>query len=785
MNTLKDFYKTALPEFNEPIICPACGAHMSIKEPSSYKMVLNKKARVELDACLRKYATYLESLEFRMMLHNLEGVRSLALEDCPYKRLAELNPGLANGVFKDTDGALAVNKIFSDSLDYFEENRVKQLPLVKDIKNSTDNDESRKKMLIRHAVDVLNVDPSIGVAVDLVFSQEYVAKWVQKTNMSFRDGLNDLCQEISPTWHDYLKALEKYDDKVILEKVLRVRYVIAILRGHCTKNNDFALRQQGDNDENNNVLLRPLNIQQNYAYRLPNKTYVSIDMLRYLLLSPILLDNPKIGFNEDLRREIRKKDSKEVREEKKETSAFSFVNELNHDRTDDTKRVLVDEKIIDRFSDLLFKWVENEPEISKVVDFACSNTENGISCEWMPKRDKTHSVVLLGSPGTSKSTALLTGITMFYQNAAAIGAEVKFVTPEDNDKIDALIRRYWDGWLPQATPVGERTSIELTVAFHEGGVENKSNYVFIDVAGQRVVKCVTKDGTESALLGILKNAETIVFFYDFTIERQIHEKLTAAALGDVWKPLKEHKDSVSEHRKGEDKGGKSTVDISQDQLLRQLIDDLQSQATADDLISNKNFIFVVPKSDMFYSDNVAEKERFFLTDYFVKSRDFKLVRPSINVPKEEFKQDDMGHYWTQIGADLFLNGKNTQVNNIETQEYVIRQLSQLCKKCILNLGNSVSEKSGEDEDIYGVKGALNRYIDTLVNTIERTFNNSYFLAISAKGSNEIPDKSSQADANGIVYDIYKHAPRQKFSEYVFAIPVILTALKEAKSTPYK
>ena len=83
-NTRRDFLKTVEPG-HRGIVCPACGTVMGIRK-GSYRMVLTQNARFELNDAISEYRLFLQRLEDKLELINIEGINRPPIDKYPYEK---------------------------------------------------------------------------------------------------------------------------------------------------------------------------------------------------------------------------------------------------------------------------------------------------------------------------------------------------------------------------------------------------------------------------------------------------------------------------------------------------------------------------------------------------------------------------------------------------------------------------------------------------------------------------------------------------------------------------
>ncbi len=765
-NTVQNYLKTINTE-NPGITCPACGSILGIRRQGSTEMVLTGNARLELDGYVASYRRYLEKLEMLLQQRNVyykayPGNYPFARELTHYRRnndSVEFNKG---GIYKGVVAESVIEQLIKE-LDFFEwiENFYSFPSKRLDRQNLS---QSEAQSIYQKSRDILltGLEPRsiAGPLIDLIFDQKYVADWREKIILSnSKQNFDNFLKEICPAIQSYLQILLQMNQQVAANQpggtknspdqnledgIIRVQFILAIMLGHRS--------------QENNAFLENIFISYEVPFTLPRKTVVSPKYLQELLCSEIVLGNPQIGLNKDLLNELK--------QETKGVQGKSIDHTLTKLRSEIYKFVHftctgpVSEKL-------------NQNQAKNVKTQQGKQNENNqigeINCGWYPKLEETHPVILLGSPGSSKSSVMLTGFNTFYDNISALGATISFDSPEDEEMMKRLNEDYWVGKMPKPTKEGSRTTIKLSVEFPEKGYP-RSNFVFTDIAGEVMARSLTHKGSDPAVLRILKNAETIIFFFDISIEPSIRKKLTEGDDG-TWKVVAENYERIRKSRSvdpNNHENNESRVEVSQLQLLQKLIQDLRMQRGAEDLqTSDINFICVIPKMDLF--TNQSNSDRYFFSDFIkeLKDRDI-LVRSNRSQGDESFDGlRSLGGTLAKLpnnekGNVFVANNSDSSVSN---QKQLAKWFSERTLHYLNKIGNALHPETANP-----IKASLQKTLDIgLVTTLHYVFGQEkvYFIPVSAQG------KDSESLELG-------NPPNQKLSEYVFILPVVLS-VDETKS----
>ena len=751
LNTVKDFLDTINPE-TPGITCPACGSILGLRKQGSTEMVLTENARLELDGFINIYRRYVEALEALLEQRNisfdpLKSAYPYEREKNFYERynnsLGSSIEFLPGGVYAAISAEGVAKKFVEEYVDFFQ--------WIENFSSFPRKNSQDKKSIYQKCKDVLipGLEPRsmLGPLMDLVFDQSYVADWVQKIRSDDEgfDKLDSLLTEVCPSIQWYLDTLFKVGGEFAREAefnnldegILRVQVILAIILGHRSKNNVGTL------------WLKDLNIDTKVPFSLPRSTVVSPRRIFDLLRSEVVLGNPQIGLSNSLLKTLKKKIDLEMGDDLSSVSPSS-------DQVVEILEVLKTE--IHKFVHFACTGPASDKQIFASLEALEKNIKGDSEfCGWYPKVNETHSVILLGSPGTGKSSVMLTGFTAFYNNAPELGATVSFDSPEDETMMKLLVKNYWVGEMPKPTKKGTRTTIKVSIEFPETDLYEQTNFVFTDIAGEIVARSLKDEGSDPSVLRILKNAETIIFFFDLSIEPSILKRLTEGDDG-FWTGVNKNYEKVKESRKFGD--SESNAEVSQIQLLQKLIKDLRSQKGVENLRDGKtNFICVIPKSDLFAGDYTSSEERYFFSKLFGKLRE-----AGIFVRSNYYKEESFVGYFSLGGTAV---KDDDTIDPVERQKRLGRRISDWTLESFRGIGNALT----------GVEEALKvSFANTLkvglIATLHSFFgrDNVYFLPVSAQG--EDSDKLNLG-----------HPPNQKLSEYVFILPVALSAKRKEQPQP--
>lgn len=755
-NTIHHYLNTIHSD-SPGITCPACGSILGIRRQGSTEMILTENTRLELDGYLASYRRFLEKLELLLEQQNVHykaypGNYPYIREVSHYRGKNEAIEFNRGGVYKGIVAEPVIDKLVQE-LDFFEWTE-SFYSFPRRLEQSEISPQDAETMF-QKARNILlgGLEPRsiAGPLMDLIFDQTYVATWREKilapsSPETFDTFLGNICPAIQG-YLDFLREINQQatsgrlpfsqknqPDPNLEEGIVRVQFILAILLGHRSQQSET-------------IFLNEIGIKSGVPFTLPRKTVVSPKYLQELLRSEPVLGNPRIGLSEDLLRQL-KQDRVPNHSNGEQASLEEIFTTLRRE--------------IHQFVHFTCTGSVGDKPIAGLERSHPTSTASEETCGWYPKPEPTHSVILLGSPGTGKSSVMLTGFTTFYDNIFALGATISFDSPEDEVRMKRLNEDYWAGKMPQPTAKGSRTTIKLAVEFPEKGYP-RTNYVFTDVAGEVMARSLTDEGSDPAVLRILKNAETIIFFFDISIEPSIRKKLTEGDDDGTWNVVEENfarvwKSRIVKNPDGSQKA-ESSAAVSQLQLLKRLIRDLQVQRGTEDLKSaDLNFICVIPKLDLFI--NETNSDRYFFSGMIkeLKDRDI-LVRSNRSKGDESFAGlRSLGGTLAKLSDNSSRETNGSDNSSVSLQKQIGQWISERTLYHLSKIGDALSTDTAAP-----IRASLRRTLEVGIATLHHVFGKEkvYFLPVSAQGKD-----SEQLDLG--------NPPNQKLSEYVFILPVILS-----------
>lgn len=778
-NSIDDFLRT-IDSDESAITCPACGSPMGVRR-GGFKMHLQDNLRNELEENIASLRLFLDQLERTLERRNLP-LEQTRMGDYPYRQerahysenqfkedddsdenyssnSSDKRFLRRNGVYQGILGNEITNKFVRTKLDFFE--------FIRNYDDFPLKDEKDKDKLLQSCRSLLKgIEPFslIGNVMSIVLDIDEVFFW-SKSMGETPNILDDLLLEVTPTIKFYLDKLNELgvkEDPSLARSIFRAKIIIAICLGHKSGSSDrFELGK--------------INIHTNLSYALPRLTAISYHNLLQLCQSEVLLGNPQIKLSVEFKKWL-KYSGKNIDVVQKDLEEYNFQSE------EDLKEYLIK------------RWGQ---EIHKLIKFTClgelgdshnNGTVSTEKCGWFPKENKTHSIILLGSPGTGKSSVLLTGLVSLFDKISSLGATVALDSPEDRARLQKLDANYRKGNIPARTNRGNRTSIKLSIQYpgepiNDQGLDNRTHYVFTDIPGEDFAESISEQGSKFWVLKILKNAETIIFFFDISVEPSIREYMVKNVNSSAdWQSMKNNFERVNTIREG-----KSSV--SQFYLLEQLLQDLMGQRGS---LRGMNFICVIPKADL-YANREGDPEKLFFNAFFDKLEN-KNILISSETGKQELESYDNLCSLAGTGA-AFSKGKelNDKKSKLAVQKEIIQFISTEAVSALKKIGGSLGLESADQ-----LKQVLNELIQVrLIQRLESLFGKDhvYFLPCSGLGkdtSNKLEEingneeeklKNVEGEINNNEEENLKNdekvfslgsVPNQKLSEYVFITPIVLS-----------
>jgi len=399
------------------------------------------------------------------------------------------------------------------------------------------------------------------------------------------------------------------------------------------------------------------------------------------------------------------------------------------------------------------------------------------NCGWSPSIAPTYSMIVLGSPGTGKTTLLQSGLSKLMLCKGSVGLNIEHEDAHSMEVLKEINRGFLVGALSDPTKVN--LAINLSVNLIKNN-DLQNRFAVVDLPGEHVSSLASGEGSDADLRRMIQHANTIIFQFDFWSDPELIRYFVDLPMEHFSEQLEA---SHRIHASRADSQGYLGVD--QQELLLKLIAMLK-QERGKESFKDINFVCVFPKIDTLVARyETKNSEHFVFTPLMKKLSDAHILIQGYK--REQARRDRRGEHFadmhTMAGAGIdwnndtikqFLKGNSEESEdsnskgNIEDQIRLCRRISDLTKECIFDFGQILSEAPD------GMKAACrDRIKKSVVEEIEKSFPNAYFLPVSALGTIPTEQQGEQKELG--------YTPNSILSEYVFLLPILL-ALK-AVSVP--
>jgi hypothetical protein len=828
-NTRDDLLQTIVPNNTVEFVCPACGLPMSLRNPGTFELNLTPDFRKECNEILAHYAAFLDRIEQDLAARNLPGSMRGSGDPYAYTGRDDLPLGLVSDGFYDTETAREIRAYWWAKFDRYDFARGihQELSPLADLRSLLETGdtgvtdlgagagparrtappggrraESAFDILIR--VLVAGAEPwrLPGQLMSLVYDQPHVRRLLshvapnggQATAAATGTGAPgagyaeflELTRQrvVAPTFAAYLDlAAQVIDSDDLANKFLstenaarrdrlrgmihRTRLALVVLLGHRSAAAVSAYPG-----------LHTFGVQ----FTLPDRVVANPRLL------PPLLNAVARDVRSGLRIPPRYF-------ELLEGGALPVDVPAADAPPDDAAPVVA--AMVDTLGELthvLFRFVccgpSGRPPRAAAVDAEPGYApEDPDYCGWYPKKDATHPVVFIGSPGTSKSTLMLSGLVTFHDAIQALRATLKFRSDRDLQGYMRYINRYWAGDRPVPNDNGTRDSIHLRVEATDDPSRG-AEFVFTDIPGEMVSRSMHGEGTDPYVLAVLKYAQTIVFLFDPSIEPAVQQKLKYSRARDSWQILVGNYEQVLEDRRRDRpvEEAERAVRIQQIQLLEKMLDDLTEVRGELGQGDGPNFVCVIPKADLYAVDGAGTDEgqpdTRFLTGFFDYLRNNGMLTLAPNGP-DDIDRSSLEWYYSSAGYGArLLDGSGMPKDRgmgekiIDWQLSLVREISAAAQEHLGNIGDALGEGATEAER--EALGDLVRW--RLIERLEKVFGDDrvYILPVSAQGADRQVDTSGSDEKDGRRLG---HPPNAKLAEYAFLLPVLLALRTDRAAAP--
>jgi hypothetical protein len=821
-NTKQDFLET-IRQDKDFIICAACGNPMTLKNKGTFRVVLSVNARKVTNDLLRAYRSLLQNNEDDLRSHNLYGLRRIEL-GFPFPKTSNVdNRGIYNtSISHTTKQYLQGLDLLRISENLWQLPTLRELQVDNLDEEPTDDKVATNRKIINVILGGFEPHKIIGPITDLILWQPDIRDWINDVRLgdSSSDSVPNIATSLAPGiaeakaadgrgslaqthkslrvldvveksakhYYEYLLYIfrlmdkdkqskifeeEAFNKERIKDRAIHALYVLALLLGHT--HNDI----QDDGS-------RPLPfLEGKLAYDLPRMVFLPEGLLSDLFRAEVIVTNPGYNFSEEYRKHITQGNA---------TSPPTNTGNLSLEKLEENLRAITGSHgyLQDNFRGFVDFICNGRPGSVPEIDDtpetptgpsgtqAPSNQPSDLSgasvktpeetsidekqtrsyCGWYPKEEPTYPVLLVGSPATTKSSVMLSGLTVFTQAASSLGFSVRSNSADDNHMLDAYTRQYYAGKMPKPTETNSRYSVQVTIVKTDDP-DYRVNFVFTDVPGEMLKRSLSRQDTHPVVMNLAKYAEIIVFFFDIATEPAIFKRVFYGQASNNWRNLIEHVQKIQTEGRG---------DTNQIALLNKLLEDLRDMRGTQGVRDNVSMICVIPKADLYTG---SENQFRFLNPFYDTLREKKVVDVSqLGEDQDPTNYDNLrseGAAVYQIEGEGSMNAQGAQAL-ITKQSQVVSMISNLAKTNLVNIGDMLNETNASESD---KQVLVDMVKNSLFSQLESTFKEVYFLPVSAQGKHAIPDRGQQAVA-------LRKPPSQKLAEYVFIIPAILALREEEK-----
>ena len=579
----------------------------------------------------------------------------------------------------------------------------------------------------RRLINYIEAPHLIGPGIDILLDLSRIRKRRGELEKS-PDLLKAFVREVAPQISAYLDRFEQHcaKDPIALGAIARSRLLLCIGLGHHA--NDPA-----------KFGLHDLQIRPNVPVTFPKAVPINPDRLRSLWLSEVLLREREI-ISERL--------------------AAMF-------------KASADEKAP-------FEQIQADAEaracLTEVVDIVCTgrvgDTSDGHrhsqeTCGWSVKSEHTYSICNGGSPGCGKTMTLVAAAASIEKCGGAIGCTFETISGTDSDRMRAMSDSHRRGVLKPATREGTRNSIGLVVQGVSGPTASERLFIeIIDFPGEDWIKALEVEGSRPWVLSSLRGTNTVIIYFDLTLEPTIREELIHSQLGEQWKGVVGQAFGATKRTRGD------RANVSQFRLLDQIIWDIGRFRGFED--QNLNLIVVIPKADL-YARKSGEPS-YFLNPVYERLESWGVLVPAEHDAARD--EGDWNNYVTMAGIGATgIPGAGPNDSPVQRQLKLMEAISDATRSALLNIDAALGPDASKQ-----TRAMLQSIVRVrLVERVESLFKSQpggrrrvFFLPISGVGRDHSDLVLQQLQAgNGFGELDTKRPCTSKLAEYGILGPIIL------------
>lgn len=708
-NTKNDFW-ASLDAGKNSIVCPCCGSHMSLQFSRSYRLMLTREASMHINQQLAFYRSMIMATERMLKRHN-STIYSNNVKRTPFpvdESLISPTGEFANNRGKETRHLL-------DLLDLEKIDKI----ILEKVPRIGEDDEKFQKLTAHDLLQLIQL-PTLAaglntIALDQMSSDEVFlhckpSDFLDAIKSPDVDGKNSRPNSGRSTVFSYLRSkfpyYTDYCGRVAASGsdpdgyILRALAILILYFGHEHEFNESQPRI----DEFTLGTYAQLRSWQSLGELLSSYYYVSSlqgiypDFTSYVQNlggeEADLSDSFKLGGSDNWDKFCRLRDK---------IPQFEDVVLYTVDFACAGRAASIPEGatvIVRR---------DNQKMTPRIQEEIKSSIESYV-CGWIPKEEKTESLLLVGGTASSKTTLLQSTIVQVKRAAANLGMVFDTRSPLSNLLMHHYEERYDRGDWYGSTEKGSRISIQISLrqADRPG---NTFHLVVNDIAGERFEEMLMAERDYAVIQSPLSYARHIIFLFDLVAWRQLGALLQDSSDSGSWA------DVIAESSR-QAGVGRAVADTRD--LLIKLVDRLVASSGTRQLPVDRSFIFVIPKCDLY------TQEGMFLHGWvnnLAKSGYLKRTgtgEDSFFMSTWKFKSGDCDNYF-------------------EAALSAINEMSQQASSAIKTLAKQLD---GAEAGVSADRVALN--VASMLTYLEKTFADVKVVPVSALGKNPKSDGDPSA-----------------------------------------
>ena len=638
-----------------------------------------------------------------------------------------------------------------------------------------------------------------ALLLDLIQEQPAMLAFLQSNRLAtHRTAINKLVGCLRPElgrYFDYIdcncSSLPDHEREQVRKNLERARFLLLTLHGHAwrmlkaERKQEFESALGGDFTAFHDLFLKDI-------YALSDQTEITGRLLSRMLAARTLLpfrEVPRAGWLPDWVRTLFRNIAGFVLPDRDRLSWLEHIgklvviqcaNQVETDRPvatasssphspDGGAHQHVASDANRDFSQLLAV----APEVSGVAPRATERVFAPCNCalsDW-----PSFSVVLLGSPGTGKTTAFEAGLAKLWRVAEALGLELVPVDLESSQLIEQIQNDFFLGKLRDPTQVNRALNFEARLI---RAPQKRVRISVVDVPGEKVNALLNGNGADSELRRILRHANTIVFLFDLWSDKMLWRQLAASGSEAFASQLELAKSLEAKRSASEGYFADQTL------LLSKLIDMLKSERPGDEA-SELNFMCLFTKFDTLASIQQGRSNPHLIFSELTRIMQTRQLLVSVAQASRQSggqsavaaRAQDIGFGDHESLAGLGADRAGAEAarneepggddldpddanDNFSRQLAICRELSELTKKNLELFGNLLPTNASPAAKL----AFAARIRNGVVGKIETHFpTKSYFLPISALGRMPSP---SESEARKV------ERPNSVLVEYAYLLPLM-------------